>query len=398
MSQGTITRLAVAPRVPFIDLAREHEPFAEELRAAFDRVLGASAFILGDEVATFETEFAAYCGVEHCVGVGSGTAALSLALTAAGIGRGDEVIVPAHTFVASALGVIHAGATPVFCDVDEGTGLFDVESAAALITSRTVALLPVHLYGQVCEMDRINALAARHGLLVLEDAAQAHGATYGLARAGSLGNAAAFSFYPSKNLGALGDGGAICTNDGVIAERARRLRHLGQRRKGEHVDVGYNERLDGLQAALLRVKLRRLDDANAARRAHANAFAAGLLSPLRGLAERRHTPCIFHLFPIRTPYRDEAIGFFAGRGIDTGTHYTPAAHEHPFWRDVIEPPRIELPAAEEWAREELSLPMFPTLEPEEVQRVVDTCREWALRAREIERRAGRGEEVRWMRS
>jgi dTDP-3-amino-3,4,6-trideoxy-alpha-D-glucose transaminase len=397
MSLGTITRVAVASNVRFIDLAREHEPFADELRAAFDRVLGASAFILGDEVAAFEADFAAYCGVEHCVGVGSGTAALSLALTAAGIGRGDEVIVPAHTFVASALGVIHAGATPVFCDVDEGTGLLDVDSAAALITSRTVALLPVHLYGQACEMDRINALAARHGLLVLEDAAQAHGATYRMARAGSLGNAAAFSFYPSKNLGALGDGGAICTDDGVIAERARRLRHLGQRRKGEHVDIGYNERLDGLQAALLRVKLRRLDDANAARRAHADAFGAGLLSPLRGLVERPDTPCIFHLFPIRTPYRDEAIRFFAERGIDTGTHYTPAAHEHPFWRDVIEPPRIELSAAEAWAREELSLPMFPTLEPDEVQQVIDACREWALWAQELERTAGRREDARWMR-
>jgi dTDP-3-amino-3,4,6-trideoxy-alpha-D-glucose transaminase len=390
---GTLTRVGAASQVPFIDLAREHDSVANELRAAFERVLGASAFVLSEEVAAFEAEFAAYCGVEHCIGVGSGTAALSLALTAAGIGRGDEVIVPAHTFVASALGVIHAGATPVFCDVEESTGLFDADSAAAVITSRTVALLPVHLYGQACEMDRINALAARHALLVLEDAAQAHGATYRNARAGSLGNAAAFSFYPSKNLGALGDGGAICTNDSVIAERAQRLRNLGQRRKGEHVDLGYNERLDGLQAAFLRVKLQGLDEGNAARRIHANAYGAGLLAPLRGVEERPHTPSIFHLFPIRTPHREVAHNFLAERGINTGMHYTPAAHEHPFWRDVIEPPRIELPAAEGWAREEISLPMFPTLEPDEVERVIDACREWALQADELVRTGDRWEEV-----
>jgi dTDP-3-amino-3,4,6-trideoxy-alpha-D-glucose transaminase len=383
MSAGTIARVGTRSRVPFVDLAREHDPVADELRAAFDRVLGASAYILSDEVAAFEAEFAAYCGVEHCIGVGSGTAALSLALTAAGIGRGDEVIVPAHTFVASALGVAHAGATPVFCDVEEGTGLFDADSAAELITSRTAALVPVHLYGQACEMDRINALAERYGLLVLEDAAQAHGATYRTSRAGSLGDAAAFSFYPSKNLGALGDGGAICTNDAVIAERARRLRNLGQRRKGEHVDIGYNERLDGLQAALLRVKLHELDEGNAARRAHANAYGAGLLSPLRGLEERPHAPCIFHLFPIRTPQREIARLFFAEREIETGIHFSPAVHEHPIWRDVAEPPRVDLSVAEAWAREEISLPMFPTLEADEVERVIDVCREWALHIEEL---------------
>jgi dTDP-4-amino-4,6-dideoxygalactose transaminase len=362
-----------------VDLAREHAPLADELRAAFDRVLGASAFILGEEVASFEGEFAAYCGVEHCVGVGSGTAALSLALTAAGVGHGDEVIVPAHTFIATALGVTQAGATPVFCDVEEGTGLFDPDCAAALITPRTAALLPVHLYGQVCDMDAISALGLRHGLLVFEDAAHAHGATYRGARAGSLGTAAAFSFYPSKNLGALGDGGAICTDDSVIAERARRLRNLGQQRKGDHVEVGFNDRLDGLQAALLRVKLRRLDEGNAARRSHAAVYRAGLLAPLRGLEERPDTPCVYHVFPVRTPHQDAAVAFLAERGIQTGTHYAPAAHEHPVWRDVLEPPRVELAAAEAWAREEVSLPMFPGLEPDEIHHVVGACQEWALR-------------------
>jgi dTDP-4-amino-4,6-dideoxygalactose transaminase len=382
MPIATAARVEASSQVPLVDLGREHAPLVDELRATFDRVLDTSAFTLGQEVAAFEAEFAAYCGVAHCVGVNSGTAALSLALTAAGIGRGDEVIVPAHTFIASALSIAHAGATPVFCDVEEGTGLLDADCAATLITPRTAALLPVHLYGQACDMDAINALGSRHGLLVLEDAAQAHGATHNGDRAGSLGAAAAFSFYPSKNLGGFGDGGAICTNDGVIADRARRLRNLGQRRKGEHVLLGHTERLDGLQAALLSVKLPHVDAGNAARRAHADAYRAGLLAPLRGLQERPHTPCTYHLFPLRTPNREAAATFFARRGIHTGVHYAPAAHEHPVWRDLLEPPQVELSAAKAWAREELSLPMFPSLEPGEVERVVDACHEWAQQARE----------------
>ena len=213
-SRSPLSRLAdpMGPvTVPFVALDRQHAALSNELRAAFERVLTGSAFILGEEVARFEDEFAAYCGVRHCVGVGSGTAALILALQAMGIGPGDEVIVPAHTFIASALGVLHAGATPVFCDVEEETGLMSADAAASAVTPQTAAILPVHLYGQCCDMDAISALADRHGLAILEDAAQAHGATYRARRAGSLGTSAAFSFYPSKNLGALGDGGAICT-------------------------------------------------------------------------------------------------------------------------------------------------------------------------------------------
>src|SRR3954453_13850635 len=191
---------------PFVDLARQHEPIASELRAAFERVVGASSYILGEEVARFEEEFAAYCGVSHCVGVASGTAALTIAARAAGIRPGDEGIVPAHPFIASALGLGHAGAVPVFCDVDPGTGLIDPDAAAAAVTPRTAAILAVHLYGQIANMDGIEAVAKRNGLTVLEDAAQAHGACYRDRRAGSFGAAAAFSFYPSKNLGALGDG------------------------------------------------------------------------------------------------------------------------------------------------------------------------------------------------
>jgi dTDP-4-amino-4,6-dideoxygalactose transaminase len=358
-------------RVPFVALDRQHEPIADELRAAFDRVLGASAFILGSEVAAFEHEFAAYCGVEHCIGVASGTAALTLSLQAAGIGRGDEVVVPAHTFIASALAVCHAGATPVFCDVEDGTGLIDAASAEHVVSERTAAILAVHLYGQVADMDAVARLAERHRLAVFEDAAQAHGATFGSRRAGSFGTAAAFSFYPSKNLGALGDGGAICTSDPDLAERARALRHLGQRRKGDHDLLGWNERLDGLQAALLRAKLPHLDGWNAARREHAARLAGALAgTPLRTLEERPESPCIFHVFPIRCHERDALARTLHDAGIDTGIHYSPACHRQPpFATRHTE----ECPIADGWAAEQLSLPMFEHLTPGEVGQVADAC-------------------------
>jgi dTDP-3-amino-3,4,6-trideoxy-alpha-D-glucose transaminase len=361
--------------VPFVGLARQHAALGGELRAAFERVLRADAFILGGEVEAFEREFAGYCEAEECVGVASGTAALALILIAAGIGPGDEVLVPGHTFIASALAVLHAGATPVFCDVQRDTGLIDPDSAAALVGPRTAAVIAVHLYGQVCDMDPINALAARHGLFVLEDAAQAHGATYNGKRAGSLGNAAAFSFYPSKNLGALGDGGAVCTGDAQLAERVRELRHLGQRGKGEHVLVGYNERLDGLQAALLRVKLPHLDGWNAARRRHAANLRAELPQEIVLLGERPATPCVYHLFPVRHPAREELAELLRAEGIQVGLHYTPAAHRHAAFADLPASSRpVELGEAEAWAGEELSLPMFAELSDAEVQRMAVACR------------------------
>jgi dTDP-3-amino-3,4,6-trideoxy-alpha-D-glucose transaminase len=355
--------------VPFVDLGRQHEPIVAELRAAFDRVLGASAFTLGREVEGFELEFAAYCGTRHCVGVASGTAAITIALVAAGIGPGDEVIVPAHTFIASALGVVHAGATPVFCDVDDDTGLVDVDAAASALSERTAALLAVHLYGQACDMEAAAAFASRHRLLLVEDAAQAHGATFDGQRAGSLGNVAAFSFYPSKNLGALGDGGAICTDDDGIAAAARQLRHLGQRAKGEHVRIGWNERLDGLQAALLRVKLPHLDAWNAQRRAHAAAYAEALGDGLRLPVETPRTPSVFHLYPVRTPERDAVEERLSDHGVQTGIHYAPALHRQPPFSASY---RAEaFPHATAWAAEELSLPMFPGLTGTEIERVAE---------------------------
>jgi dTDP-3-amino-3,4,6-trideoxy-alpha-D-glucose transaminase len=369
--------------VPFVALDREHDAVAAELRSAFDRVVRSSAFILGEEVGRFEDGWAAACGTAHCVGVGSGTAALTLLLRAAGIRPGDEVIVPGHTYIASALGVIHAGAVPVLCDVDDGTGLLDVDAAADAVTARTAAILAVHLYGQVCDMRALGDLARRHGLALFEDAAQAHGARWEGRPAGSLADGAAFSFYPSKNLGALGDGGAICTDDALIAERARRLRDLGQRRKGEHVELGVNERLDGLQAALLNVKLARLEQGNRARRRHAAVYRERLEGHVGLLEERPASPCIYHLFPIRVASRGAVAEQLCSAGIGTGVHYAPALHWQPVLRGRVVAP-YRLPNAEAWAAEELSLPMSPALRSEEIERAADACVEAVLRSSALE--------------
>ena len=362
--------------VPFVDLNAQHAPIREELTAALDRVLDANGYILGEDVDLFEQEFAAYCGAEHCVGVGSGTAALQLMIEASGIGHGDEVIVPAHTYIASALGVVHAGATPVFCEVDEGTGLIDVDAAADAVSERTAAILAVHLYGQVCDMEAVRELAGRHGLAVFEDAAQAHGASRGGQRAGSFGTAG-FSFYPSKNLGALGDGGAICTADAEVAERARWLRHLGQRSKGEHAVIGYNQRLDGLQAAFLRAKLPHLDGWNAARRERAADYREQLPDGLRLLDEAPGTEPVYHLFPVRTPDRDGLAARLGDAGIGTGVHYHPSVPAQPPFLAGGDPDRF--PIAQAWAAQELSLPMFEHMRREQVEQVAAACAD-AVRA------------------
>lgn len=367
---ATVTPRRGTERVRFVALDRHHSRIKRDLQAALYRLLSSSAFTMGVELERFEADFAEYCGATHCVGVSSGTAALSLMFRAHGIGHGDEVIVPGHTFIASALAVAHVGATPVLCDVDEGTGLIDPEAARAAVGPRTAAVLAVHLYGQTCDMAAIEEFARPSGLLVFEDAAQAHGARYGGRRAGSLGAAAAFSFYPTKNLGALGDGGAICTDDELLAERLRRLRNLGQRTKGEHVELGYNERLDGLQAALLRVKLPYLDGWNHARRAHAARYRELLPAGAELLQERDDSPCVFHLFPARFDNRDEVAAILHEHGIESAVHYAPAVHGHEAWRD--HPLRHgALPVAEDWAAHELSLPMHPDLTRAEIEQVAE---------------------------
>ena len=356
--------------VRFVALERQHSLIQGKLQGAFMRLMCSSAYTLGEEVERFEAEFAAYSEVSHCVGVASGTAALALILKGYGIGEGDEVIVPGHTFIASALAVAHVGATPVLCDVEAGTGLIDPDAARAAVGPRTAAILAVHIYGQTCNMAALEAFAKPAGLLVLEDAAQAHGARYRERRAGSLGAAAGFSFYPSKNLGAMGDGGAVCTNDEVLAARIRRLRNLGQRAKGEHVELGYNERLDALQAALLRVKLPYLDGWNAARRRHASRYRELLPAMAEVVEERDDSPSIYHLFPVRFERRDVVAAALRASGIETGIHYAPAVHQHPAWhgRALV---HGDLPQSEAWAAEELSLPMHPDLLPSEIDRVVE---------------------------
>ncbi len=353
--------------VPFMDLARHHAPLEPELRAAFDRVLASSGFILGEEVTRFEERFAAYCGVAHCVGVNSGTAALALMLQAAGIGPGDEVIVPAHTFAASAFAVVQVGATPICADVRPDTALIDVDAVRAAIGPRTAAILAVHLYGQVCAMDDLLAVAQRAGLAVFEDAAQAHGATHAGRRAGGLGRAAAFSFYPSKNLGALGDGGAVTTDDADLAASLRRLRDLGKHGPAHSV-AGYNERLDGLQAAFLNVKLSRLDGWNDARRRIAGRYRERLADTVTLLEETPDTPCMYHLFPIQVSDRDGLAAALASRGIGTGVHYPRSLPDQPALPSLH---GVSAPVARDWAARELSLPMFPELTEAEVDAVCE---------------------------
>jgi dTDP-4-amino-4,6-dideoxygalactose transaminase len=361
------------PTVPFVDLVRLHSPILTELRTDFDRLVESSAFVLGEELEQFEAEFASYCGVAHCVGVGSGTAALTVMLQAAGIGAHDEVIVPAHTFIASALAVRHAGAVPVCVDVDHRTGLIDPDAAEDAIGPATAAVLAVHLYGQACAMAPLRALTDRHDLLLFEDAAQAHGATYRGVRAGSLGDAAAFSFYPSKNLGALGDGGAICTDDGALAVRARSLRDLGRGPDGVHRLPGYNERLDGLQAAFLRTKLRHLDEWTGARRAIAADYADQLGSDVELLSASPDSPCTYHVFPIRVRHRAHLQHELGRQGISTRIHYPLTLPDQPALTGVKRSSPVQ--TARDWAQRELSLPIFPGMTRSEVGRVVRAVNE-----------------------
>ena len=376
-----MTPASTSAQVPFVALDRQHAEVADELREVFDRLLTTCGFILGEEVEAFESEFAEYCGAGHAVGVASGTAALQLALAAAGVGPGDEVIVPAHTFIASALGVIHAGATPVFCDVERDTGLLDPEAAAAAVTDRTAAIVAVHLYGQVCDMGRLRELADRHQLFLLEDAAQAHGAIWQGKRAGSLGDAAAFSFYPSKNLGAMGDGGAVTTPNPAFAEQLVRLRNLGQRRKGEHVVLGYNERLDGLQAGILRVKLGRLDGWNERRRHNAARLLELLGDDVRTLVEREGSQSALHLFPVRVAGRDSVAEHLGRAGVASGVHYSPSVPRHEAILALgLTPDSLEIPESDAWAAEELSLPFFAEAREDELARSASVLHD-ALRSR-----------------
>lgn len=354
--------------VPFLDLAALHAPLASEMEAAYKRVMAASHFILGPELEAFENEFAAYCGTRHCIGTGNGLDALTLALIAAGVGPGNEVIVPAQTFIATWLAVSHAGATPVPVDIAPASHNIDPGLLEAAITPRTRAIIPVHLFGRPADMAAINATARRHGLFVLEDAAQAHGAGYQGKRAGCLGNAAAFSFYPGKNLGALGDGGAVTTNDDALADRLRGLRNYGSTRKYHHPEIGFNSRLDELQAAFLRVKLPCLDAWNAQRDAIAAQYDTALRGMPLGLPLPADSDCqpVWHQYVVTAPQRDRLQAQLAEQGIATMVHYPLPPHHQPAYRELA---GRSFPVAEALAAQCLSLPICPTLPDADVERI-----------------------------
>jgi dTDP-4-amino-4,6-dideoxygalactose transaminase len=357
--------------IPFIDLTRQHAALRTELLAAMARVLDGSQFILGAEGRAFEHELAVACSVRHAVGVASGTDALRLALAALGVGPGDEVLTPAFSFVASASTIVMAGATPVFVDIDPATYTLDVPAAERALTERTRAIIPVHLYGHPAPMEAIAALARRHGLAVLEDAAQAIGATWAGKPVGSWGDAACVSFYPTKNIGACGDAGMVLTNRDDVAERVRRLRHHGDGGRYRHVELGYSSRLDELQAAILRVKLGRLGDWTERRRrlaARYRELLAGL--PLGLPVEHREARHVYHLFTVRHTERDAFAKALADLGVGTAVHYPLAVPNQPMFGGD----ERRFPEASRAAREVLSLPCFAELGDEEVERVATAVR------------------------
>lgn len=359
--------------VPFLDLKAQYRQIKDEVQAAILKVVDSGAYVgAGPEGKPFEAEFAAYCGAADAAGVNSGTTALHLALLAAGVGPGDEVITVAATFVATTAAVLYAGAKPVFVDVDPATWTMDPAKIEAAITPRTKAILPVHLHGLMADMDPIMEIAAKHGLKVIEDAAQAHGAEYKGRRAGSVGHVGCFSFYPGKNLGAYGEGGAIVSNDPEIMKTVRMLRDWGQAKKYDHVLKGFNARLDEIQAAVLRVKLKYIEEWTEGRRAAASRYDAGLpgaaavLGLPRPPASHRH---VYHVYAIRSPDRDALQAALQDAGVATGIHYPVPVHLQTAYADLGYK-EGDLPVTERIAREWLSLPMFAELTAEQTDKVV----------------------------
>lgn len=357
--------------VPFVSFRPMEQELDGALRAAFDRVLQNSWYIEGREDAAFEEAFARYCGTDYCVGCGNGLDSLVLILKAMGVGAGDEVIVPSNTFIATVLAVSYTGATPVLVEPLLATYNLDPDRIETAITPRTKAIIAVHLYGQCAQMDAINTIAKAHGLKVIEDAAQAHGATWQGRRAGSLGDAAGFSFYPGKNLGALGDAGCVTTNDPDLAKKVRALGNYGSDAKYHHIYKGQNSRLDELQAAFLAAKLPHLDRMNAERRRIAARYQAGITNPAVVLptvaANCEH---VYHIFAVRCKVRDELEAHLNALGIGTNKHYPTPIHLQGAYRE-LGLDRGALPIAEEISATELSLPMYYGMTEEQVQAVVD---------------------------
>jgi dTDP-4-amino-4,6-dideoxygalactose transaminase len=360
--------------IPAEDLTRQYTQIAGEIRTAIDRVLPMGKYTLGPVLEEFEREYALYCGVDYTIGISSGTAALQLALAAMGVGPGDEVITQANTYVATAFAISHLGARPVFVDVEPVYVNLDVKALEARITPRTKVIIPVHMYGHPVDMDPLMDVARKHGLRVLEDASHAHGATYKGRRTGSLGDAAAFSFYPSKVLGAYGDAGAIVTGDPDLAKRIRVLRYMGQEVKHTHLVVGYQERLDPMQAAILQVKLRHLEGWIENRRIIARRYAELLANlPLRLPAEAADCRHVYYLYTPLVPRRDELVAFLGERGIATQTIYRTPVPLQPCYAALGYSAR-DFPVATRLAGELINLPMFPELRADEAQRVAEGIR------------------------
>jgi dTDP-4-amino-4,6-dideoxygalactose transaminase len=364
--------------IPFVNLKAQDLSLRREIQGAI--ASDECHFILGEQLTLFENEFAEYCQVPHAVGVGSGTDALQLACRVLQLGEGDEAIVPAMSFASTAFAVSLSGARPVLVDVRPEDALIDPAKIEAAVTPRTKAIIPVHLYGQCADMDAIRAIAAKHALAVIEDAAQAHGATYRGRRAGSLGDIGCFSFYPAKNLGAFGDGGLVTTARHDVAERLAMLRNCGSPAKYRHDEIGLNSRLDTLQAAVLRVKLRRLDAWNEARRRIAGHYDMAL-SRLLGVACPSHSSgSVYHLYVVRVAERDTVLKSLDAQGIGVGIHYPFALHELKAYASLGYQ-RGDFPVAEDWARRCLSLPIYPELAPAEVDACVAALEGTAAGAR-----------------
>lgn len=363
--------------IPFVDLKAQYAGIKEEVNTAIQHVLDTCQFTLGSEVAAFEEEFAAYCSTRFAIGVNTGTSALHLALLAAGIGPGDEVITTPFTFVATVAAIHYSGAKTVFVDIDPQTFTLDASALEAAITPRTKAVIPVHLYGQPADMDPILAIAKNHRLVVIEDACQAHGAEYKGRRAGSMGEMGCFSFYPGKNLGAYGEGGMVVTSDAELTRRIRMLRDWGAERKYQHVLKGYNYRLEGIQGAVLRVKLRHLEAWTNARRAAAQRYdrllaGSGVATP-KAMAYARH---VYHIYAIRTQQRQAWQDSLQAKGIHTGIHYPIPVHLLPAYSDLGYQAG-QFPHAEKAANEVLSLPMFPELTAAQCEEVAQAVRDLA---------------------
>jgi dTDP-4-amino-4,6-dideoxygalactose transaminase len=358
-------------RVPFLDLTLQHRELEDELTAVVTHTIGRGDFILGLSLEEFEREFARYCDCEFAIGVSSGTAALHLALLAVGAGSGDEVVTVPNSFIATVEAIVYTGATPVLVDVSPDTFCMDPERFEAAITPRTKAVIPVHLYGQPCEMEAISSIAARHGVAVIEDACQAHGALFSGRKTGSLGAAAAFSFYPTKNLGTIGDGGAVTTNDAEIAAKCRALRHHGQYEPNVFPVVGFNYRLDTIKAAVLRVKLAHLDRWNARRRSIAEEYRSRLRNTEFTFQSRvPATEPVFHILAVRHPRQRAVQDALSAAGIGWGKHIVPPAHRQPGY-EHLRPRGSSLPVSEMLSNQLVSLPVFPEMTDEQVECVAD---------------------------